>query len=147
LRVIAAHHPRISAQPIDQPTGVKMLTRADANRTRAWESMLLLGDARTIAAARLWRSAVRKVELLARDCDGHNDGWEAQVMAAVREVNEARDRFYLAARQSLAIGGEPEAQAPLLLADPPAPDQAKIIGHPAADETQHKAIPEALSGT
>jgi hypothetical protein len=147
LRIIAQNHPRISAQPIDETTGLKMLAKADMNRTRVWESMLLLGDESTIAAARGWMNAVRKVELLARSRDGLEEKWSNQVLTAVREVNEARDRFYVAARQGLAVGGETEAQAPWLLAGLQAPDQAMVIEHKAPDPAQPEITGEMPSAT
>jgi hypothetical protein len=53
--------------PIDRVTGLEMLAQADADRTKLWEAVLLLGDAATVAAAREWKMAVGQLELFARD--------------------------------------------------------------------------------
>jgi len=136
LRLLASRHPGLTAQPIDRAVGLEMLARAELERSKAWESMLLLGDSATIEAARIWRNSVMKVALLARDRDeqpahGRDDlviSWEIEVSTAVDEVNEARDGYYLAARQGLSVSGTAQAQAHWLLAEGIAPSR----GHAAA---------------
>jgi len=79
------------------------------------------------------------VALLARDRDeqpahGRDDlviSWEIEVSTAVDEVNEARDGYYLAARQGLSVSGTAQAQAHWLLAEGIAPSR----GHAAAGTT------------
>ena len=80
-----------------------------------------------------------EVALLARDRDeqpahGRDDlviSWEIEVSTAVDEVNEARDGYYLAARQGLSVSGTAQAQAHWLLAEGIAPSR----GHAAAGTT------------
>jgi hypothetical protein len=75
------------------------ISDADLRRTKAWESVLLLGDARATSAAREWREAVG---VLARHAQRPaNDAFD--VVAAVSAVNTCRDNFYEAARLSLGI--------------------------------------------
>ncbi|MEU0587838.1 hypothetical protein [Streptomyces sp. NPDC006132] len=43
------------------------LAEAEARRAAEWETVLLVGDAETIAAARKWHEAVWNVELQQQD--------------------------------------------------------------------------------
>jgi hypothetical protein len=68
-------------------------------RTARWESVLLLGNPETIAAARTWHRRVWQVELFARGERTGVDQWNA-----LREdVNADRARFYAEARRDLGI--------------------------------------------
>lgn len=97
----------------------EQLTRWDERRLEAyaWESVLLLGDAATIEAARIWRNAVMRVALLARDQDEADSDWEHSISSAIDEVNEARDGFYVCARECLDVAGAAQAQAAWLRAE------------------------------
>jgi hypothetical protein len=110
FRLTAVHRPGSLAHPIDRNVGLAMLAKADGLRTKAWEKVLMLGDEATVSAAREWRDAVRQLELFAL---GTRDDWD-QWNPAVRRVDEARDRFYAAARASLDVGGGSVAQSPWL---------------------------------
>jgi hypothetical protein len=99
-RITAPSRPSSRAHPIDRATGLELMAQADAQRTKAWEGALLLGDAGTVAAAREWRWAVLQLERAARGIAGDDFDWEA----AVRRADESRDRFYIAARASLTVG-------------------------------------------
>ena len=68
-------------------------------RTARWESVLLLGDPATIAAARTWHRRVWHVELFAR---GERDDVE-ELNTVHDQVIQDRDRFYAAARRDLGI--------------------------------------------
>lgn len=81
--------------------------QADAQRTKAWEAVLLLGDADTVAAAREWRWAVPQLERAARGVA--DDDFDRT--AAVRRADEGRDRFCVAARAGLTVGSGDVAQA------------------------------------
>ena len=85
LRLIAPSTPGITADPIDRDAGLEALTQAEFYRTKAWESVLLLGDTATVAAARDWRSAVWQLELLART--PADDGISVKALSAVRGVH------------------------------------------------------------
>jgi hypothetical protein len=83
------------------------MAQADVQRTKAWEGVLLLGNADTVAAAREWRWAVLQLERAARGIAGDDFDW----VVAVRRADEGRDRFYDAARASLTMGSGDVAQA------------------------------------
>jgi hypothetical protein len=112
FRLVAAHRPGSKAQPIDRETGLALMAQANVRRTADWESVLLLGDAATVTAARQWREAVVTVELLARAERWDAAAWEPAVDGADR----TRDQFYLVARQSLGIGSGSVEQLPHLRA-------------------------------
>lgn len=109
-RLTAASRPSSHTHPIDPDAGLTLLAAADAERTKAWERVLLFGDAATVTAAREWRNAVLQLELFARGRSPADFEW----IPAVQRADEGRDRFYEAARASLAVGGGTVAQAPWL---------------------------------
>ncbi|MFJ5779556.1 hypothetical protein [Streptomyces sp. NPDC093094] len=106
-RITAQSRPGSRAHAIDRSTGLELMAQADAQRTKAWEGVLLLGDADTVAAAREWRWSVQQLERAARGIAGDGFDWEA----AVRRADEDRDRFYVAARAGLTVAGGDVAQA------------------------------------
>ena len=89
------------SRPIDREQGLELLAEASVRRTKAWEAMLLLGDEITVAAARAWQDAVGAEEHL---CSGEPID-EMEWQSAVEAVDQARDRFYLAARENLGMYG------------------------------------------
>lgn len=99
LRLAALDAPGSRLHRIDRDDGLARLAESDLRRTMAWESVLLLGDAGTVAAARDWREAVSKVEVFARGFADEDSDFEA----AVARVNASRDKLYEAARASLDI--------------------------------------------
>ncbi|MGW3819027.1 hypothetical protein [Streptomyces sp. NPDC005046] len=106
-RITALTRPSSRAHPIDRTAGLELMAQADAQRTKAWEGVLLLGDADTVAAAREWRWAVLQLERAARGIADDDFDWAA----AVRRADEGRDRFYDAARAGLTVGSGDVAQA------------------------------------
>jgi len=102
---------------VDRVTGLALLAEAGAARSKAWETVLLLGDADTVAAARQWRLAVRRLEHVATGRVGPEVTW----LDAVHGADVARDGFYAAARASLVVGGGSVAQVPWLSHQPDNP--------------------------
>lgn len=109
-RLTSVHRPAGKAPPIDRDAGLALIAQANIQRTKDWETLLLLGSETTVAAGRRWRDAMSDVERLARA-----DGWDLAVWrATIDEVDSARDEFYVAARQSLGVRGGSVAQLPFL---------------------------------
>jgi hypothetical protein len=109
---VSAPRRRSEWQPIDHEEGLKLIAEANARRTKAWEAVLLLGDEGTVTAARAWRDAVHAEELLCSNDAIDETEWKL----AVNTVDEARDRFYVAARESLGVRGGSVAQSSFLQA-------------------------------
>ncbi len=87
-------------QPIDRESGLEMLAQANAARGYAFESILLMGDSKTISAARALQRQAWNLESLVRPPDtGSVDEWKR----AYRDYQKSRDEFYLAARKSLGV--------------------------------------------
>ncbi|MGC5333248.1 hypothetical protein [Micromonospora sp. DT62] len=106
VRMLADERPHSRGHRIDREEGLAQLADADVRRTLAWESLLLLGNAATVSAARDWRDAVWGIEMVARGLrqgDDHAD--------LLQRANEARDLFYRAARGGLGVRGGSVAQA------------------------------------
>lgn len=102
---------RLTRHPPTNPDAdLDALEEAVSECSKAWEGVLLLGDAATVGAAREWRDAVYQ---LVSDARGRADE-PFDREAAVRRTDEGRDRFYAAARASLAVGGGAVAQAHFL---------------------------------
>jgi hypothetical protein len=109
-RVSAPYRRYSKSQPIEREQALVLLAEADAQRTKAWEAMLLLGDEASVTAARTWQNAVfAEVDL----CGGDPID-ELQWQSAVEAVNQARDRFYFAARENLSVHSGSVAQWPFL---------------------------------
>lgn len=66
VRMLASDRPQSRGHRMDREEGLARLAEADVRRTLAWESVLLLGDASTVSAARDWRDAVWGIERVAR---------------------------------------------------------------------------------
>ncbi|MFI9525976.1 hypothetical protein [Micromonospora rosaria] len=101
LRMIAAERPASRGHRIDREEGLTRLADADVRHTLAWESLLLLGDAATVSAARTWRDAVWEIERVARGLPGP----PVVVADLVRRADQGRDDFYRAARGDLGVRG------------------------------------------
>ncbi|MEU0395807.1 hypothetical protein ABZ208_24090 [Streptomyces sp. NPDC006208] len=91
------------ADPLEPAEGLPLLADAESCRAAEWESVLLVGDAATITAARRWHETVWTIELLVRE--GHIDA-EAWTRAH-QLASAARDAFYENARRDLGIAGGP----------------------------------------
>lgn len=99
---------RLRATGPDTPereAGLALLLDAEAERSKAWERVLLLGDSATVNAGREWSAAVWALSSALRQRQQGFD-WEAGVL----RLDTCRDRFYAAARAGLSVGG-PVAQA------------------------------------
>jgi hypothetical protein len=121
------------AEPINREAGLEMIAQAEAHRAEAWETMLLLADQPTAYAALRWRNMV-KIEtefVRSRPNDAGSDDW----IATVKNVNEARDHFYEAARKSVNVaGGQVTSTITQLLAtDRAQQDREQIRQHSAPD--------------
>jgi hypothetical protein len=81
---------------------LELLADAEAERSRQWENVLLLGHPQTVAAGRRWHERAWRLEAYARGLlTGSNDEWQA----AVTSVDGARQVFYESARTDLGVGG------------------------------------------
>src|SRR5690242_12940490 len=112
LRVSAPHRLHSKSRPLAREQGLEMFAEANARRTKAGEAMLLLGDEETVKAARAWQDAVGAEEHLSTDDSIDERGWRS----AVEAVDQARDRFYVAARENLGVHGGSVAQSSFLRA-------------------------------
>jgi hypothetical protein len=103
LRIVRPDRADNITKPVDSEAALEMLTQAQAERTEAWELLLLLADQATTHAALQWHQAVRREAEFARTRpdSAKSSDW----IALVRTADEARDRFYEAARNSVNVGG------------------------------------------
>jgi len=99
MRMSASSRPGARSQPLDQAIGEELISEGEAARGRAMESVLMLGDAEVVSAARQWRRAVLTLELFARGLLENPAPW-ADLNA---EADRARDQYYLATRRSLGV--------------------------------------------
>jgi hypothetical protein len=107
LRLVDSRTPGPGLSDVERNDVLARLVEADLRRTKAWESVLLLGDAATVTAARNWREAVGELTRRVRGFVGE----DLDVVAAVTRVNECRDRFYEVARSNLGIAAGFVAQS------------------------------------
>ncbi|MFI6055494.1 hypothetical protein ACIBCO_36090 [Streptomyces violascens] len=91
------------ADPVDPAEGLLLLAEAESRRAEEWESVLLVGDAATITAARRWHETIWTIELLVREGTVDDSKWTK----AHRLASAARDAFYLSSRRELGIAGAP----------------------------------------
>ncbi|MBL1086535.1 hypothetical protein JK359_32035 [Streptomyces actinomycinicus] len=91
------------ADPLQPAEGLSLLADAESRRATEWESVLLVGDAATIAVARRWHEAIWTIELLIREGPVDAEMWTK----AHRLASTARDAFYESARRDLGIAGDP----------------------------------------
>jgi hypothetical protein len=81
---------------------LELLADAEAERSRQWETVLLLGHPHTVAAGRSWHEHAWRLEAYARALlTGSNSDWQAAISAA----DVARDAFYESARIDLGVSG------------------------------------------
>lgn len=113
-RVAALRTQVADGDPAAYREALAELGKLTDERTARWESVLLLGDPQTIAAARTWHRRVWQVELFARGERTDTDQWDC----LMEDVIADRTRFYAAARRDLGIksgdlppGGPWEAEA------------------------------------
>lgn len=91
------------ADPLQPADGLLLLADAESHHATEWESVLLVGDAATIAAARRWHETIWTIELLVREGPVDAQMWTK----AHRLASAARDAFYKSARHDLGIAGDP----------------------------------------
>lgn len=91
------------ADPLEPAEGLPLLAEAESQRATQWESVLLVGDARTIVAARRWHETIWTIELLVREGTIDPVKWTK----AHQLASAARDDFYESARRDLGIAGAP----------------------------------------
>lgn len=91
-----------SSEAVPLDTGAADLAKAAGERTAVWETVLLLGDPATIAAARAWHQTVWQLEFFARGILTGQAAWAS----ALDEFEERRKDFYRAAREDLGVPGE-----------------------------------------
>lgn len=89
--------------PLDPAEGLPLLAEAEARRAVTWESVLLVGDAETVAAARSWHEAIWMLELHVREPRHDAEGWTRDS----QRVSQKRDAFYTCARSELGVAGPP----------------------------------------
>ena len=137
FRLSAAKRTDSQAVPVDKDVALAQLAEAETVRTNTWEAVLLLGDSATISAAYEWRLAVGQLTLWVRDLSSDDVGWAD----LVRVVDEARDKFYLAARRSMSVGGDYSPQAQVLTR------QKSRLGGREAGSSSSLAPPEPSGGS
>ena len=86
------------------PTQVNLglLAAAEAERASQWETVLLLGHPKTVAAARNWHEHAWRLEAYAR---GRLTGSASDWQEARTATDEARATFYESARSDLRVSG------------------------------------------
>ena len=101
VRMKAPSRPGSLSAPLDHYAGIALLDELKAQRAKAWERVLLIGDPSSIAAADQWRLAVRELEEIAAGAEFDISAWRL----TVNRVDHAREVFYDAARGALAAPG------------------------------------------
>jgi hypothetical protein len=89
VRIAAARGLPFTEEPLDPEVGVAQLAAAEGERTVRWETVLLLGDAETVAAARSWHQSVMQLVWFARGKLSGQTEWNH----AIRHMEAKRDRF------------------------------------------------------
>jgi hypothetical protein len=103
------------SESIDHDRALAELGKLADERAAKWETVLLLGNPETIAAARTWHRDVWQVEFFAR-----GERTDADQYSTLREdVDADRARFYEAARQDLGITSGKVPRGGPWLAPPP----------------------------
>ena len=99
MRVAAMRGKRADGERAAYEEALAGLSVLTDERTAKWESVLLLGNPRTIAAGRTWHRRVWQVERFARGERTDSEQWDA-LMA---DIMADRARFYTEARRDLGI--------------------------------------------
>jgi hypothetical protein len=86
---------------METDVGLPMLAEAEQIRASKWQTVLLLGNPATIAAAREWQEGVWDLGRIARG----RDVVSTEYVALYEETGRRRDMFYVAARLDLGIVG------------------------------------------
>lgn len=136
FQLVKPHQHDTGGVPIDSKTATNELIAAEGRTSDDWESLLLLGDADTVEAARRWRQIVQLLVRLAFDDQRDSRRW----VATVKELDRARDNFHASARRGLGVHGGSVAQYDYLreihgdVSTQPSERQlaARAASHPAA---------------
>ncbi|MGW4464039.1 hypothetical protein [Micromonospora sp. NPDC004704] len=93
---------RRGSNPSLSPEELAGLQAADAIRAAKWETLMLVGTARTVEAARQWHRTIwALVDLVSED------SYEVPRFAeAIEKSGSARTRFYESARDDLGLIGD-----------------------------------------
>lgn len=90
-----------TGRPIDLDAAFAELAEAETERALSWETVLLLGDPASIAAARAWHEQVWRLERILRE--DHPDGMT--FVEAYKNTMRLRNDFYACARADLGVAG------------------------------------------
>ena len=104
-----------TGQPVDLDTAFTALAEAETDRAARWETVLLLGEPTTIAAARTWSEQVWRLERILREDDPDSSTFADAYRGAMRLRNE----FYARARADLDITSGPLPELTWKSLDPP----------------------------
>jgi hypothetical protein len=99
MRVAAMRSQRTGGDPVGYAEALAAVSLLTDERAAKWESVLLLGNPRTIAAARTWHRRVWQVERFARGERTDTEQWDALMADVIAD----RARFYTEARRDLGI--------------------------------------------
>ena len=99
LQIVYARKHGVGSDPSTIDERIADLVRLSSERTSKWETILLLGDAETIVAARKWHRLVWEMERIAHGKPATDESWRQAWMAAYAE----RTAFHEAARRNLGI--------------------------------------------
>lgn len=99
LRIAESRGLDIRMHPMHAGQTLEDLDLLATERTAKWESVLLLGNPETIRAARIWHRNIWHMQLVAHGSSIAEETWSA----LLAEVDDARARFYEAARRDLGI--------------------------------------------
>ncbi|WP_158883357.1 hypothetical protein [Amycolatopsis anabasis] len=92
-----------TGRPIDLEAGFAEIAEAETERALNWETVLLLGEPATIAAARAWHEQVWRLEILLRQGDPDTSSFADAYQQSMRLRNE----FYARARADLNVTSGP----------------------------------------
>jgi hypothetical protein len=99
MRVAAMRRRKAAGERADYAEALAGLSVLTDERTAKWESVLLLGNPQTVAAARAWHRRVWQVERFARGERTDFEQWDA----LMTDIMADRARFYAEARRDLGI--------------------------------------------
>ncbi|MEO6089220.1 MAG: hypothetical protein ABIQ18_39515 [Umezawaea sp.] len=92
-----------TGQPVDLDSAFAAFAEGETERAARWETVLLLGEPKTISAARAWSEQVWQLEHILRE--EHPD--TSAFMNAYRNSMRLRNEFYTHARADLDIASGP----------------------------------------
>ena len=99
MRAAALRTRQTGGDMADYVEALAALSVLTDERTAKWESVLLLGNPQTVAAARTWHRRVWQVERFARGERTDTEQWDALMADVIAD----RARFYAEARRDLGI--------------------------------------------